>query len=113
MYAMVTFIQAPEGQLDEGLELWHEHVLPVTMQRPGWKGVLSLVDRQTGRSIAVTLWETEEAMRASSRAHYHQEAVARFAPYFAQAHSPEAYEVDLCEVHEQLPLQRPELAVSG
>ena len=34
----------------------------------GFSGVIGLADRQSGRVVSVTLWETEEAMRASEEA---------------------------------------------
>lgn len=32
---------------------------------PGFKGAYALVDRNSGKAVLITLWETEEAMRAS------------------------------------------------
>jgi hypothetical protein len=34
----------------------------------GWKGVLSLADRNTGSGYLITLWESEETMNASAEA---------------------------------------------
>jgi heme-degrading monooxygenase HmoA len=31
----------------------------------GFRGVLALADRSTGKMVAITFWESEEAMRAS------------------------------------------------
>jgi hypothetical protein len=31
----------------------------------GWRGVLSLADRKTGRAVVITLWDSPESMRAS------------------------------------------------
>jgi heme-degrading monooxygenase HmoA len=33
----------------------------------GFKGVIGLLDRQSGKSLTVTLWESEGAMRASEQ----------------------------------------------
>jgi hypothetical protein len=45
-----------------------EQAVPAVRQIEGSKGVLWLVDRSTGKAMSITLWETEEAMRASEEA---------------------------------------------
>lgn len=64
---------------------------------PGFRGVISMVDRASGDSLAVTLWESEEAMRAS------EEQANRMREEMAQAagdeiRGVERYEVDLFHV---------------
>jgi heme-degrading monooxygenase HmoA len=45
-----------------------EQALPAAKALAGFKGMLMLVDRNSGKSMAVTLWDSEEAMRASEEA---------------------------------------------
>jgi heme-degrading monooxygenase HmoA len=45
-----------------------ENILPAARQMDGYMGILSLGDRSTGRSTSLTVWESEEAMRASEEA---------------------------------------------
>ena len=97
MYARVTYIQAPEGKLEEGLEKWHQNVLPVTKGRPGFRGVVSLIDRESNKSLAITIWDVEKDLLASAEAEYHRQAVERYGEYFGGAKEPENYEVDLAE----------------
>jgi heme-degrading monooxygenase HmoA len=49
-----------EGQLRE--------VLPSVRELAGFKGLLAMVDRSSGKSLAVTLWESEQAMKDSEGA---------------------------------------------
>lgn len=42
-----------------------EEVLPALRNIDGFRGLISLVDRASGDALAITLWESEEAMRAS------------------------------------------------
>lgn len=93
MYARVTYVQAPEGKVEEGLNLWRTNVLPVTMGRDGFTGTISMIDRDTGKALSITLWDLEEDLVASTEAEYHQQAVQRFSDYFQGAHQPENYEV--------------------
>jgi len=49
-----------EGQLRQ--------VLPSVRGLAGFKGLLAMVDRSSGKSLAVTLWESEQAMKDSEEA---------------------------------------------
>ena len=93
MFGRVTYVQAPEGKVEEGLNLWRQNVLPVTMAREGFTGVISLIDRESGKALSITMWEGEDEMVASTEAEYHKEAIARFGEYFSGAHEPENYEI--------------------
>jgi hypothetical protein len=53
--------------MDEALRHVREHVLPHLQSQDGSKGLIALGDRQSGTVLGVTLWESEEAMRASEQ----------------------------------------------
>ena len=63
MHARVTTISGSPAEADAGIETFRANVLPFT--REHGKGAILLLDRQGGEAIAITLWEDEEAMRAS------------------------------------------------
>jgi heme-degrading monooxygenase HmoA len=64
MHARVTSLSGSPSDLEGGIANFREQVLPFTNEQGG-KGAILLVDRQTGAAIAITLWEDEEALRAS------------------------------------------------
>ena len=68
MFARVTTIQAPPDRFDEGVRLIQERVIPAARQMSGFKGGYWMANRQTGKAVAVALWESEEARRASAAA---------------------------------------------
>ena len=68
MFARVTTVQGPVDRLDEGARMIQERVIPAARQQRGFRGGYWLADRQTGKVIAVVLWEDEEAVRASEAA---------------------------------------------
>ncbi len=65
MYARSTTIQAQPSSIDAGIAYTRDKVLPAVQAMPGCIGLSLLVDRQSGRSIVTSAWETEDAMRAS------------------------------------------------
>lgn len=65
MYARVTTFQSSPERLDESVQAALDHVVPAARRVDGFLGLLSLVDRSSGREVAITLWRDAEAMRAS------------------------------------------------
>jgi hypothetical protein len=59
MYARVTTIQISPYRVDEAIGVLKEQVVPTIQQQNGFKGYLMFVDRSTGKSTNVTLWEEE------------------------------------------------------
>lgn len=65
MYARVNHFRDSADNLDESERFAEEEIVPQLKQVPGFVGVMSMVDRGSGTSLAITFWESEEAMRAS------------------------------------------------
>ena len=68
MHARVTRIASDPADLTEDLLAFRAAVIAQAQASPGYRGALDLIDRESGRAIAVTLWETETDLRASERA---------------------------------------------
>jgi heme-degrading monooxygenase HmoA len=68
MHARISTLEGSPDQIDEGLRYVRENVLPQLQQQDGFKGMAALADRQTGKTLGVTFWESEQALRASEEA---------------------------------------------
>ena len=68
MFARVSTYAGRPEQLDEMHHEGVEHVLPALEMQDGFSGGLVLADRQSGKVLAVTLWESEQAMDATEEA---------------------------------------------
>ena len=69
MHARVTtFENVKTDKIDAGVRLINEQVVPAAQTLKGFKGGYWLADRQRGKLIAMTLWETEEDLHASENA---------------------------------------------
>ncbi|MFB0565723.1 MAG: antibiotic biosynthesis monooxygenase [Candidatus Aminicenantaceae bacterium] len=93
MFARLTIIQVRIDKIDEATKLYGESVVPAAKGQKGFKGTNLLVDRKTGKGIAVTLWETEEDAIANEENRYYQEQVSKFIPYFTAPVIREGYDV--------------------
>ncbi len=70
MFARLVTIGGRREQLDEFARIGTEKVLPQLKRLDGFEGSLVLANRRSGEIVAVTLWESEEAMRATESASY-------------------------------------------
>lgn len=68
MHARVTRFEVDPGRIDDANEYYRNTVLSQARELTGFKGGVALVDRHSGAIFSFTLWETEEAMRASEDA---------------------------------------------
>lgn len=97
MYARMSTLEGSPEHIDEGLRQVRENVLPQLKQQEGFEGMVALADRKTGKTLGITFWESEEALKAS------EEAADRLRKDSAEAMSDtiagvERYEVGLFEV---------------
>src|SRR3954447_16167739 len=66
MYARTTmWLGHPQG-VDDPVAYARDEVMPMITAMDGSAGMSMLCDRESGRCIVATSWQTEEAMRASA-----------------------------------------------
>jgi len=68
MYARITTLQGSAAKVADGIKTTQEQVIPAAQKMPGFKGMIALADRSSGKMIGITLWESEDAMRQSAEA---------------------------------------------
>ena len=66
MYARTSTIQADPARIDAGLDYVRDQVFPAVTGMDGCVGMSLLADRESGRCIATTAWESETALRDSA-----------------------------------------------
>lgn len=80
MYARVTWIQGRTETADQAAKIFSESVIPAAKRQRGFKDALFLTDPATGKGMSLTLWETEEDMKAGEASGYFKEQIAKFGP---------------------------------
>ncbi len=66
MHARTTILLAEPGRIADGIAYVRDEVRSRVTAMKGCVGMSMLVDRETGRCIATTAWESEAALRASA-----------------------------------------------
>jgi hypothetical protein len=62
MYARVTTLESAPDRFDDTVRFAQEQVIPQLQQIDGFKGFITLGDRQSGKVQGVAFWESEEAL---------------------------------------------------
>ncbi|HEY5878586.1 MAG TPA: hypothetical protein VIU11_06740 [Nakamurella sp.] len=93
---MIAHVVEFHGQSDQleviGMKGFHERVVPVLRAQPGFAGCLTLLNREHGKMLGVTLWDTEENGRLAG-ARLEQERRTGVAEMGADSPQPDFYEV--------------------
>lgn len=66
MYARTSTIQADLGKIDAGITYVRDQVVPTVTKTDGCIGMSMLADRESGRCIATTAWQSESALQNSA-----------------------------------------------
>ena len=96
MHARSTTITADPNRMDAGIADVRDTVMPAVSDMDGCVGLSMLCDRDTGRCIVTTAWETEEAMAATREGvrRMREQATEQFG-----ASEPEVREWEIAAMH--------------
>jgi len=65
MHARIGAWEGSRSEMERWVTRSRDEVKPAVQSQPGIHGALWLLDRENGRALTITLWESEAAMRAS------------------------------------------------
>ena len=65
MYARTTTVHADPQRIDEGVRYVRDEVMPAVRSMPGCMGLSMLCERDSGRCIVTTSWDSAESISAS------------------------------------------------
>ncbi len=83
MFARATVMQGRPETMPAAATIFAESVIPAAKQQKGFKGAFFLTDPASGKGMSVTLWETEDDLKAGESSGYFKEQIAKFGPLLA------------------------------
>jgi heme-degrading monooxygenase HmoA len=92
MFARMFTIEGRREQLNEFARTGEEKVLPALQRLDGFKGLLVLANRQNGKILIVTFWQSEAALRGG------EEAAHWFRAFSAKVAGGEVTDVERYEI---------------
>jgi heme-degrading monooxygenase HmoA len=65
MHARMFEFEGSDAEIEAAVALAREKILPLERQMPGFRGLILLADRDAGRLVSLSLWESDELMQQS------------------------------------------------
>lgn len=93
MFARLLRMQIKPESIDEATKLFSGSVIPKCGSQKGFQGAIFLADRNSGRCIPITFWETEADALATEENRFFQEQLVKFMGFFTAPPIREGYEV--------------------
>src|SRR3712207_5287299 len=93
MHARVTQFSAPPEHEQGVRRAIEDHIIPSVTEQPGFCGGLLMGNPKDGRMLAVTLWESEQHLRA------HDEHAFWYRTFGAEEAGAEVESVEVYEVY--------------
>ena len=78
MWARFNHFQLPPDDVDAAVaeaQRYAEELKPQKRQERGFRGMYSFVDREAGKGLTITLWDSEDDLQASEEAAARQRGV--------------------------------------
>ena len=67
MFARIGVWRGTSEELERWIVRSRDEVLPGVRKQPGITAAYCFLDREDGKGLTITIWESEEAMRASEQ----------------------------------------------
>jgi heme-degrading monooxygenase HmoA len=65
VFARVHVLQATPEQSEAGLQIYLEQLRPWLRDASGYRGMIRLEDKDSGKTLVITLWADEASLEAS------------------------------------------------
>ena len=92
LYGRIAAIEGRPDKIEKGVSRFRDVALPLVEQAEGFAGALMLIDRENGRALGITLWDSIAHRDATDA------ALAAIRTGAADAMGAETAEVQLYEV---------------
>jgi heme-degrading monooxygenase HmoA len=93
VFARFTNVHIKPHKIDAAIILYERSVIPAAKKQKGYKGAYLMLDRNSGKGVSVTIWDSEEDAIANEKSLYYQEQIMKFIPFYADSPIREGYEV--------------------
>ena len=95
MFARLVRFEVNIDKINEVIDIYKNSVVPSTKSDKGRKKGYLLIDRNSGKGIGLSMWETETDAIANEKSGKHQEQLNKFKDIFTAPPVREGYVVSV------------------
>jgi heme-degrading monooxygenase HmoA len=93
MFARLTIMKIKPGHMKDVVARTHAATLPGISEKKGFHGAILLTERRGGKSIGITLWDTEEDLIDTEESVHYPIAMLDYTDILEEPFVREVYEV--------------------
>ena len=95
MHARVVNMEVLPMNMAEAVRIYRDSLVPAAKEQRGFSGALLLTDPDTGEGVSVSLWESEDDMRASEASDFYHRKLDQLDALFISTPVRKHYEVSV------------------
>ena len=96
-FARVHINQVKPEKLEESLKVYREGIVPVIKSQKGFRGIYSLNNFKTGKSLSITIWDSEAEAIANTQTGDYKAVVDKVKSFLTAKEIREGYSVTVQE----------------
>jgi heme-degrading monooxygenase HmoA len=93
MFARTTTMQLKIAFIDKALEIYKNSIVPAAQAQKGFVELKLLLDRDSGKAVAIAIWESEQDAKDNEENHYYQEQLIKLMNFYAYPPIKEGFEI--------------------
>ena len=93
MYARVTTIYLRVKHMEDAIKVYEESIIPAAKQQPGFKKAFFLINRNAGKFLSVTIWESIDFALQNQKSGYYQAQIDKFDEFMVDKPEVEGFTV--------------------
>ncbi len=97
MFVRATTIYSRDGFVDKLVEIYSNSIIPAAKKQKGYRGAKLLIDRENGKGISLTFWDSEEDENATGESQYYRDQLLKVFVMLAADPIKEGYEVEFMD----------------
>lgn len=95
MYARHVTTKVKPDNLDEASKIYENSVVPEGKVQKGYRGIYMLTNKETGKIISISLWDSKEDAAANEKSGYFRRQVDKFKDFVSEPPVIEGFDVSL------------------
>ena len=93
MYARVTTFHLNVKSMEEATKIYEDSIIPEAKKQKGFQKAFFLVNRNAGKFVSITIWESIEFALNNQKSGYFQNQIDKFEKYMVVKPEVEGYSV--------------------
>ncbi|MCB0730722.1 MAG: hypothetical protein KDC88_06785 [Ignavibacteriae bacterium] len=98
MYARMTTFYLNVKSMEEATKVYEESIIPAAKKQPGFKNALFLTNRNAGKFVAITIWESIQHALDNQKSGYYQKQIDKFEEFMVVKPDVEGFTVGAMSV---------------